>query len=92
VSASGRSGGRAGSFVAVQFLEATKAATFASALGARFPLAQKNGWFSSVRHTAAILYATDGPRIAVLFTYRPGVTRVEAGRLGGKLIAVALGT
>ena len=65
---------------------------FRSALGKTFPLAQKNGWFSAVRHTAAILYSTDGPRIAVLLTYRPGLTRLEAARLGAKLVNLALAT
>lgn len=68
------------------------AGLFQPALGRRFPLAQKNGWFSSVRHTAAVLYASDGPRIAVLLTYRPGITRVEAAALGARFIRIVRGT
>lgn len=65
---------------------------FRPALGRRFPLAQKNGWFSAVRHTAAVLYAAAGPRIAVLLTYRPGITRDEAAALGARFIRVVRGT
>jgi beta-lactamase family protein len=63
---------------------------FRRALGPRFPLAQKNGWFSAVRHTGAILYAPDGPRIAVVLTYRPGITPSEAAELGGQVVRLAL--
>jgi hypothetical protein len=56
-----------------------------------FPLAQKNGWISQARHTAAILYAQEGPRIAVLLTFRStGLTRLEAAALGRAVVRIAL--
>lgn len=63
---------------------------FRPAVGRDYPLAQKNGWFSAVRHTAALLYAPEGPKIAILLTYRPGITRVEAARLGARIVAIAI--
>ena len=59
---------------------------FRPALGPAFPMAQKHGWLSSVRHSAAILYGADGPTIVVLLTYRPALTRAQATRLGTRLI------
>jgi hypothetical protein len=35
------------------------------------PAAQKHGWTTTVRHTAAILYEPDGPKIVVVLTFRP---------------------
>lgn len=59
---------------------------FRPALGPSFPMAQKHGWFSSVRHSAAILYGEGGPVIVVLVTYKPGLRRSEAVKLGTRLI------
>jgi hypothetical protein len=56
-----------------------------------FPVAQKNGWLRQARHTAAVLYAPDGPRIAVLLTFRSaGLTRVDATLLGRSVVRAAL--
>jgi beta-lactamase class A len=63
---------------------------FRPALGHAYPIAQKNGWLSDARHTAAILYAPDGPRIAVLLTYRAGLAQSQAARLGSRVARVAL--
>jgi beta-lactamase class A len=59
-------------------------------LGRGYPMAQKNGWLSSARHTAAVLFGSDGPRIVVLLTYRPGLQRADAATLGRQLVGVAL--
>jgi hypothetical protein len=61
-------------------------------LAPTFPMAQKNGWLLDARHTAAILYAADGPRIVVLLTYKPGETRARAALLGRRLLRLALRT
>lgn len=55
--------------------------------GAR--LAQKSGWISDTRMTAAIVYRSTGPVIVVVAGYRPGVTLNEAQRLGRDVIAAA---
>ncbi|HZQ66260.1 MAG TPA: serine hydrolase [Gaiellaceae bacterium] len=55
-----------------------------------FPIAQKNGWLSAARHTAALLYPADGPRIAILLTYQPDETRRQAARLGRQVLQTAL--
>jgi hypothetical protein len=49
-------------------------------------MAQKNGWINDARHTAAIVYASDGPKIVVLLTYDPGETRAHAAELGRRLL------
>jgi len=59
-------------------------------LGSAVPLAQKNGWLRDARHTAGIVYAADGPRIAVLLTYKAGLTRSHAAALGRKVVRLAL--
>jgi hypothetical protein len=56
-----------------------------------FPLAQKNGWLRQSRHTASILYAGDGSRLAVLLTFRgEGITRLQAAVLGREVVREAL--
>jgi hypothetical protein len=51
------------------------------------PMAAKHGWTTKLRHTAAILYGPDGPKIAVLLTFRPAEIRPGASRiLGGHVI------
>jgi hypothetical protein len=59
---------------------------FRPALGTRTPAAQKQGWFSQVRHTAAIVYTQSGPKILVLVTYSPSLTLAEAQSYGARLI------
>ena len=50
------------------------------------PLAQKNGWISDARHTAGIVYGESGPKIVVVLTYQPGITRLEAAAFAGKVL------
>lgn len=58
---------------------------FRPALGAT-PAAQKQGWFSVVRHTAAVIYTPTGPRILVLLTYATNNSLASAQRYGAGLI------
>jgi len=67
------------------------AGLFQAALPAGMPVAQKNGWLSDAYHTAAILYTPHGPVVCVLLTYRGGLTRAEAMRLGAGVVGLALG-
>ncbi len=54
----------------------------------RVPLAQKNGWTSELRATAAIVYADRGPKIVVALVYRPRLPRSEALALGRRFAAL----
>lgn len=56
-----------------------------------FPMAQKHGWTTKLRHTAAIIYAPDGPKIAVLLTFRADEIRPSASRLLGGHVMGLLG-
>jgi hypothetical protein len=59
----------------------------------RDPAAQKHGWFSVVRHSAAIVYSKKGPRIFVVLTYAPDLTLVKAQRYGARVMrALGLAT
>ena len=58
----------------------------AGILRPREPAAQKHGWFSAVRHSAAIVYAKSGPRIVVLLTYAPDLTLARAQRYGAQVM------
>ncbi|MFN2471190.1 MAG: serine hydrolase [Gaiellaceae bacterium] len=62
---------------------------FAGALPRGTPVAQKNGWISDSRHTAAIVFGRRGPVVAVLLTYRPGLSFAEAAALGRRLVRAA---
>jgi hypothetical protein len=55
------------------------------------PAAQKHGWTTTVRHTAAILYRTSGPVIVVVLTYRPDEVSLVASRALGARVVAALG-
>jgi hypothetical protein len=46
------------------------------------PVAEKNGWLSDTRITAAIVYRAAGPMIVVIEVHRPGLPRYEARALG----------
>jgi hypothetical protein len=46
------------------------------------PVAQKNGWISDTRATAAIVYLRRGPMIAVVLAYAPDLEPAAARRLG----------
>jgi beta-lactamase class A len=60
------------------------------ALPARLPAAQKQGWVSSARHTAAIVYGPRGPMIIVLLTSKDQLSLAEAQQLGRKVTIAAL--
>jgi beta-lactamase class A len=60
------------------------------ALPLQTPVAQKNGWISDARHTAAIVYGPRGPTIVVVLTYRPGLTLREAAAFGRRIVRAAL--
>jgi beta-lactamase class A len=64
---------------------------FRESLGAGVPAAQKQGWISSARHSAAVIYTSRGPVVVVALTYRPRLTRAVAARLGAELITIAAG-
>ena len=59
------------------------------ALGPSVPAAQKQGWISSARHSAAIVYTERGPLIVVVLTYRPGLSRTAAADLGGEVVRLS---
>jgi hypothetical protein len=55
------------------------------------PAAQKQGWTTSVRHTAAIVYVRRGPVIVVVLTFRLGEVDLAASRtLGARVLRLAL--
>ena len=58
---------------------------------ASLPAAQKHGWTSSTRHSAALLYPREGPVVVVVLTYRPGLEASAARRLGARVARLALG-
>lgn len=64
----------------------------AGGAGATTPVAQKNGWTSSLRHAAGILYTPAGPRIAVFLSYTDGGLSIARGRtLAGAVARIATG-
>jgi hypothetical protein len=52
-------------------------------------LAQKNGWLSDTRTTAAIVYRDGRNTIVVVEVYRPGITHAEAKKLGRDVLVAA---
>ena len=52
-------------------------------------VAEKNGWLSDTRTTAAIVYRGDRATIVVVELYRPGVTYGEATQLGRRVLQAA---
>ena len=54
-------------------------------LPAATPVAEKNGWITDVRDTAAIVYGPSGPRIVVVLTYRPGLDERRAAAFGRRV-------
>jgi beta-lactamase class A len=50
---------------------------------------EKNGWLSDTRTTASIVYRSGRATIVVVELYRPGVTYVEAKRLGRRVLLAA---
>lgn len=60
-------------------------------LPAGIPAAQKHGWLSDARATAAIVYGPEGPVILVVMGYRgAGLSLVQAQALGAKASRLAL--
>jgi beta-lactamase class A len=53
------------------------------------PVAQKNGWISDARLTAAIVYARSGPKIVVVLVHRPNLPYGEAQSLGRRVLTFA---
>jgi beta-lactamase class A len=53
----------------------------------RTPVAQKNGWLEDARHTAAIVYGPQGPKIVVILTYAPGLQLATSSELGRRVVA-----
>jgi hypothetical protein len=49
-------------------------------------VAEKNGWFSSLRITAAVVYLSRRPVIVVVEAYRPGLTTRAARSLGREVL------
>jgi Beta-lactamase enzyme family len=64
---------------------------FRPSLGDRFPLAQKQGWTTKIRHTAAITYGPAGPRIVIVLTYAPNLDPAAAAALGRNVVALVKG-
>jgi beta-lactamase class A len=56
----------------------------------RTPVAQKNGWLHDARHTAAVVYFRDGPKIVVVLSYAPNLQLATARELARRVL-VALG-
>ncbi len=48
------------------------------------PIAQKNGWISDARATAAIVYLRQGPKVAVVVVFKPGLTSSSARALSAR--------
>ena len=54
------------------------------------PAAQKQGWITAARHSAAVVYGRRGPVVVVLLTYREGLGLHEARELGHQVVRAAL--
>ena len=55
-------------------------------------LAEKDGWISDARGSAAVAYTRNGPKIVIVLTYRPGVSDTEAKALGAKVSRLVFAT
>jgi beta-lactamase class A len=70
-------------------LSAARTGDNAGLLGPVSPAARKEGWTTTVRHTAAILYRPRGPVIVVVLTFRPDEVSLSASRaLGRRVVGV----
>ena len=49
------------------------------------PVAEKDGWISDMRGSAALAYLPSGPKIVVVLTYRPHLDVRAARRLGTRV-------
>jgi hypothetical protein len=54
----------------------------------RTPMAQKHGWTTSLRHSAAIVYGSRGPTIVVVLTYRHKLRPETAVTLARRVLEV----
>ncbi len=54
------------------------------------PVAEKDGWTSDVRGSAAIAYLPSGPRVVVVLAHRAGISAFEARRLGERVSRLVL--
>jgi hypothetical protein len=59
------------------------------ALGDAVPMAQKHGWTTKLRHSAALVYGPRGPVIVVVLTYRPGLVPADSQVLGARVARLA---
>jgi hypothetical protein len=57
-------------------------------VGPRFPLAQKQGWTTKLRHTAAIAYGAAGPRIVVVLTFAEKLDPAASALLGRRVVSL----
>ena len=64
---------------------------FRPGIGARLPLAQKQGWTTKIRHTAAVTYGPAGPRILVVLTYAPNLSPAASAALGRDVVSLVRG-
>lgn len=53
------------------------------------PVAEKNGWLSDTRLTAAIVFAPRGPTIVVVEAYQSQLTARDARQLGERVLIAA---
>jgi len=60
-------------------------------VGRAMPLAQKQGWTTKIRHTAAIAYGLAGPRIIVVLSYSPELDPSESAALGRGVVSLVKG-
>lgn len=60
-------------------------------LGARMALAQKQGWTTKIRHTAAVAFGAFGPRILVVLTYSPNLSPQQSLLLGRGVVSLLKG-
>jgi hypothetical protein len=58
------------------------------AVDPRTPMAQKQGWTTYLRHSAALVYGPRGPVIVVVLTYRQKLPVEEARRLGARVMGL----
>jgi beta-lactamase class A len=62
---------------------------FRPSLPTAIPAAQKHGWISSARHSAAIVYGPRGPVVVVVLTYREGLSLARARELARRVLAAS---
>jgi hypothetical protein len=63
---------------------------FGRLLGPALPAAQKHGWTTSLRHSAAIVYTVRGPVIVVVLTYRPTIRPLASRSLAERVLRAVL--